>query len=146
MYTLSETGKFLSTEGFKNKFIHSRLMQWSRFPYFLLVRRCVRRCPSSMNDSVRRCVCLSVRLSHLCNYVPIIVSSWNFQKLLPMTEVMSIQKVKVKGQRSMSQRSKNQFSRLRTVTPVWIRMWWWNPAESLMLLRRGVLLCFRVIC
>ena len=47
-------------------------------------------------------VCLSVRLSvcpsHLFHYVPIIISSWNFQELLPMTEVMSMQKVNVKGQ------------------------------------------------
>ena len=40
----------------------------------------------------------SVHLSHLFDYVPIIVSSWNFQELLPMTEVTSMQKVKVKGQ------------------------------------------------
>ena len=33
-----------------------------------------------------------------CDYVPIIVSSWNFQELLPMTDVKSMQKVKVKGQ------------------------------------------------
>ena len=32
-------------------------------------------------------VCLSVRLSHLFHYVPIIVSSWNFQELLLMTKV-----------------------------------------------------------
>ena len=52
--------------------------------------------------SVRLSVCpsvgLSVCLSHLFDYVPIIVSSWNFQKLLPMTKVRSMQKVKVKGQ------------------------------------------------
>ena len=41
---------------------------------------------------------LSVRLSHLFHYVSIIVSSWNFQELLPMTEVKSMQNVKVKGQ------------------------------------------------
>ena len=41
---------------------------------------------------------LSVCLSHLFDYVPIIVSSRNFQELLPMTEVLSMQKVKVKGQ------------------------------------------------
>ena len=44
--------------------------------------------------SVRPSVCLSV----LFDYVPIIVSSWNFQELLPLTEVTSMQKVKVKGQ------------------------------------------------
>ena len=47
--------------------------------------------------SVRPSVCLS----HLFDYVPIIVSSWNFQELLPMTKVRS----KVRGQRSRSQRS-----------------------------------------
>ena len=54
-------------------------------------------------------VCPSVRPSvcplHLFDYVPIIVSSWNFQELLPMTNVRSMQKVKVRGQRSRSQRS-----------------------------------------
>ena len=48
-------------------------------------------------------VCLSVRPSHLFDYVPIIVSSWNFQEVLPMTEVTSMQKAKVRGQRSRSQ-------------------------------------------
>ena len=37
------------------------------------------------------------------------------------------------------------FSRFRTVTPVWIHIWWWNHAQSLMLLRRGALLFFKVI-
>ena len=59
--------------------------------------------------SVCLSVCLSVRpsvrLSHLFHHVPIIVSSWNFQKLLPWSKVMSMQKVKVRGQRSRSQRS-----------------------------------------
>ena len=36
--------------------------------------------------------------SHLFHHVPIIVSSWNFQELLPWSEVMPMQKVKVKGQ------------------------------------------------
>ena len=53
-----------------------------------------------MVQSVRPPVCPS----HLFDYVPIIVSSWNFQELLPVTEVTSIQKVKVRGQRSRSQR------------------------------------------
>ena len=59
--------------------------------------------------SVRLSVCpsvrLSVRLSHLFDYVSLIVSSWNFQELLLMTKVRSMQKVKVRGQRSRSQRS-----------------------------------------
>ena len=38
-----------------------------------------------------------------------------------------------------------QLSRFRTVTPVWIHIWWWNDAQSLMLVRRGALLFFKVI-
>ena len=56
--------------------------------------------------SVRPSVCPS----HLFDYVPIIVSSWNFQELLPVTEVTSMQKVKVRGQRSRSQRSQPNFT------------------------------------
>ena len=58
-------------------------------------------------------------------------------------------KVHAKGQ---GQRSKVkvtevtiQFNRFRTVTPVWIHIWWWNDTYSLMLLRRGALLFFKVI-
>ena len=68
-----------------------QLYEW----YFLSV------CPS---------VRLSVRLSHLFDYVPIIVSSWNFQELSHWTRVRSMQKVKVRGQRSRSQRSRPKFS------------------------------------
>ena len=86
--------------------------------------------------------CPSVRLSHLFDFVPIIVSSWKFQELLPMTRLRSMQKVKARGQRPRSQRT--QSNRFRTVTPVWIHIWWWNDAYSLMLLRRGALLFFKV--
>ena len=34
----------------------------------------------------------------IVDYVPVIVSSWNFQELLPLTDVMSMQKAKIKGQ------------------------------------------------
>ena len=55
--------------------------------------------------SVCLSVCPSVCPSHLFDYVPIVVSSWNFQELSPRTRVTSMQKVKVRGQRSRSQRS-----------------------------------------
>ena len=58
-------------------------------------------------------------------------------------------KVHTKGQ---GQRSKvkvtevtTQLNRFRTVTPDRIHIWWWNDAYSLMLLRRGALLFFKVI-
>ena len=92
--------------------------------------------------SVRPSVCPSVRLSHLFDYVPIIVSSWNFQELSHWTRVRSMQKVKVKGQ---GHRGHDPNFRFRTVTPVWIHIWWWNDTYSLMMLRRGALLFFKVI-
>ena len=64
-----------------------------------------------------------------------------------ITNVQS--KVHAKGQ---DQRSKvkvtevtTQLNRFRTVTPVWIHIWWRNDAYSLMFLRRGALLFFKVI-
>ena len=63
-----------------------------------------------MVQSVRPSVRPSVCLSHLFDYVPIILSSWNFQELLPVTKVTSMQKVKVRGQRSRSQRSQPNFT------------------------------------
>ena len=59
----------------------------------------------SENTYFRPSVRLSVRPSHLFDNVPVIISSWNFQELLPSTDVMSMQKVKIRGQRSRSQRS-----------------------------------------
>ena len=38
-----------------------------------------------------------------------------------------------------------QLNRFRTVTPVWIHIWWWNDAYSLTMLRRGALLFLKVI-
>ena len=38
-----------------------------------------------------------------------------------------------------------QLNRFRTVTPVWIHIWWWNGTYSFMSLRRGALLFFKVI-
>ena len=40
---------------------------------------------------------------------------------------------------------KTQLNGFGTVTPVRIHIWWWNDAHSLMLLRRGALLFFKVI-
>ena len=39
-------------------------------------------------------------------------------------------------------RSLTQLYRFRTVTPVWIHIWWWNG--SLIMVRRGALLFFKV--
>ena len=48
---------------------------------------------------------VGVPSTYLVDNVPVIVSSWKFQELLPLTDIMSMQKVKVRGQRPRSQRS-----------------------------------------
>ena len=54
---------------------------------FLAVTKCL----WIVSQSVCLFVCRLVRLSHLFHYVSIIISSWNFQELIPLTEVMSRQ-------------------------------------------------------
>ena len=96
--------------------------------------------------SVRLSVCPSVRPSvtpfWLCSHHRIIMK---FSGVITNDK----SKVHAKGQ---GQRSKvkvtevtTQLNRFRTVTPVWILIWWWNDAYSLMLLRRGALWFFKVI-
>ena len=67
-------------------------------------------------------VLLYVHLLHLFHYVPIIVSLWSCLELLLMTEVRSMQKVKVRGLKVKVTEVKIQFSCFRTVTPVWIHI------------------------
>ena len=102
-----------------------------------------------MVQSVRLSICPSVHPSHLFHYVPIIIvpwPSWNFQELLPLTEIMSIQKVKVRGQRGRwVTEVKTHCNHFQTVTPIWIHIWQWNDAQSLMGHRRGALMFFKVI-
>ena len=87
-------------------------------------------------------VCPSVTPFWLCSHHRIIMK---FSGVITNDQ----SKVYAKGQ---GQRSKvkvtevtTQLNRFRTVTPVWIHIWWWNDAYSMMLLRRGALLFFKVI-
>ena len=99
-------------------------------------------------------VCLSVHLSVCHTFFTMFMSlyyqlSSNFQKLLALTKVMSMRKIKVRDQRSRSQRSKqilSQFGHFRTVTLVWIHIWLRNNAQSLKWYRKCALLYFKVIC
>ena len=97
----------------------------------------------SVRPSVRPSVCLSVTPFWLCSHHRIIMK---FSGVITGDR----SDVHAKGQ---CQRSKvkvtevtNQLYRFRTVTPVWIHAWWWNDAYSLIMLRRGALLFFKVIC
>ena len=92
---------------------------------------------SSVRLSVCPSVCPSVTPFWLCSHNRIIMK---FSGVITRNQG----KVHAKGQ---GRRSKvkvtevtTQLNRFRTVTPVWIHIWWWNDTYSLMLLRRGALL------
>ena len=96
--------------------------------------------------SVCPSVCLSVPLSvtpfWLCSHHHIIMKFSG-----AITNDHSKVHANGQGQRSKVKVTEvtTQLNRFRTVTPVWIHIWWWNDAYSLMLLRRGALLFFKVI-
>ena len=98
-----------------------------------------------MVQSVRLSVCLSVRLSVCHTFLTMFPSSdhheifrsyYQWQKWRPCKRPRSEVKVTEVN---------TQLNRFRTVTPVWIHIWWWNDAYSLMMLRRGALLFLKVI-
>ena len=110
-------------------------------------------------------VCLSIRHTFLAATKQLY--KWYFPSVCPSVTPFSLcypnriimkfsgvitndwSKVHAKGQGQRSKvkvtEVKTQLNRFRTVTPVWIHIWWWNDAHSLMLLRRGALLFFKVI-
>ena len=98
-------------------------------------------CPS-VHPSVCPSVCLSVTPFWLCSHHPIIMK---FSGVI--TSDKSDVHAKGQGQRSKVKVTEvtTQLNRFRTVTPVWIHIWWWNDAYSLMMLRRGALLFLKVI-
>ena len=88
------------------------------------------------------CLSVSVRLSVRHTFLTMFPSSYHhkifyqWQKWCPCKRSRS----KVKVTEVIT-----QLSRFRTLTPIWIHISWWNDAQSLMLLRRGGLLFFKVI-
>ena len=98
-------------------------------------------CPS-VRPSVCPSVCPSVTPFSPCSHHRIIMKFSGF-----ITNDKSDVHAKGQGQRSKVKVTEvnTQLNRFRTVTPVWIHIWWWNDAYSLMMLRRGALLFFNVI-
>ena len=96
-----------------------------------------------MVQSVRPSVCLSVTPFWLCSHHPVIMK---FSGVI--TSDKSDVHAKGQGQRSKVKVTEvtTQLNHFRTVTPVWIHIWWWDDAYSLIMLRRGALLFFKVIC
>ena len=117
-----------------------RIIYGDKLPYMKKTRKKKQVCGAACFMVAEIKFSKDVRLSHLFDNIPLIVSSWNFQELLPLTDMMSLQKVKVKVTEVMT-----PLSCFRTLTPVWIHIWRWNEGQRLMLLRRGVLLFFKVI-
>ena len=96
----------------------------------------------SVCPSVRPSVCLSVTPFWLCSHHRIIMK---FSGVI--TSDKSDVHAKGQGQRLKVKVTEvtTQLNRFRTVTPVWIHIWWWNDAYSLTMLRRGALLFLKVI-
>ena len=76
-----------------------RIIYGHKLPYMKKTRKMKQVCGAACFMAAEIKFYKDVRLSHLFDYVPIIISSWNFQDLLPMKEVMSMQKVKGQGHR-----------------------------------------------
>ena len=94
-----------------------------------------------LSQSVCLSVCLSIRHTFFAMFPPlhhpeIFRSYYQSQKWCPCKRSRS--KVRVTEVTT-------QLHLFRTVTPVWIHIWWWNDAYSLMMLRRGALLFLKVI-
>ena len=101
--------------------------QWSIFNIFSCDQAALRTL-LSVCPSVCLFVCqLSVRLWHLFHNVPVIVSSWIFQELLPLTKVVSMKRSRSEVKVA---EVKTQPSRFRTVTLVWIHIWWWMMQKA----------------
>ena len=96
----------------------------------------------SVCPSVRLSVCLSVTPFWLCSHHRIIMK---FSGVI--TKDQGNVHARGQGQRSKIKVTEvtTQRNHFRTVTPVCIHIWWWNDTYSLMLLRRGALLFFKVI-
>ena len=94
------------------------------------------------SPSVRPSVCPCVTPFWLCSHHRIIMK---FSGVI--TSDKSDVHVKGQGQRSKVRVTEvtTELNRFRTVTPVWIHIWWWNDAYSLIMPWRGALLFFRVI-
>ena len=89
-------------------------------------------------------VCLSVCPSVRHTFLTMFPSSYHHEIFRSYYQWQKWRPCKRWGQRSKVEGT-TQLNRFRTVTPVWIHIWWWNDAYSLIMLRRGALVFFKVI-
>ena len=95
--------------------------------------------------SVRPSVCLSVRPSVRHTFLTMFPSSYHHEIFRSYYQWQIY--AKGQGQRSKVKVTEvtTQLNRFRTVTPIWIHIWWWNDAYILIMLRKGALLFLKVI-
>ena len=86
-------------------------------------------------------VCLSVCPSVRHTFLTMFPSSYHHEIFRSYYQWQNDVHAKGQGQRSEVKVTEigTQLSRFRTVTLVWIHIWWWNDAQNLMLLRRGTM-------
>ena len=123
-----------------SKFKHDT---WNRYvkTTFLLFLAATKQLYEWFSPSVRPSVCLSVRPSvrlsvtpfWLCSHHPIIM------KFITSDKCDVYTKGQGQGSKVKVTEVTTQLNRFRTVTPVWIHIWWWDDAYSLIMLRRGAL-------
>ena len=138
-----------------------RCSLWCLFCNIWAARYLLSHCPSDDQENIFSCTqaALQMYFPSVCPSVcPSVRPSVSpFSLCYPHHIIMKLSGVITNDQRKIhakgeGQRSKvkvtevkTQLKRFRTVTPVWIHIWWWNDAHSLMLLIRGALLFFNVI-
>ena len=118
------------------------LLPWNDYRYLFSCDQTALWMVQSVRPSVRLSVCPSVTPFWLCSHHRIIMK---FSGVI--TNDRSNVHAKGQGQRSKVKVTElnTQLSRFRTITPVWIQIWWLNDAQSLILLRKGALLFLKVI-
>ena len=95
--------------------------------------------------SVRPSVCPSVCLSVCHSFLTMFLASYHLEIFRSYYHRQTWCPCKTSRSKVNVTEVMTSFSRCRTVTPVWIHIWRWNDAQSLMLLRRGALFFFKVI-
>ena len=138
-------------------FLSSCIVHLRKFCCGVIILHCIAFCIFSRDqaalwmDSVRPSTRPFIRLSIHLSVCLFFLLCFLHHMIMKFSGVITNDRsdVRAKGQ---GQRSKvkvteiiNQLSHFWTATPVWIHIWRWNDAYSLMLLRRDALWLFKVI-
>ena len=97
------------------------------------------------SPSVRLSVCPSVCPSVCHTFLTMFPSSYHHEIFRSYYQWQKWRPCKRSRSKVKVTEVTTQLHCFRTVTPVWIHIWWWDDAYSLIMLRRGALLFFKVI-